>query len=180
MTFTVHNLWQLALAAACAAGLAGCAAPPAKPIQKLPPVEAPAHKNSKPLAGFDLQATPRGVLIRTDAAATFESSEAELKPEAQRLLDAVAKALLHDTTAKVLIEGHTDNTGSDRFNEELSQLRAYMVMKALADRGVPVQRMDAQGLGASRPLADNRTPKGRAANRRMEIILLGEKVQNLK
>ncbi|MNG12636.1 Outer membrane porin F precursor [compost metagenome] len=79
----------------------------------------------------------------------------------------------------MLIEGHTDGVGGRDFNQDLSELRALSVMKALVDRGVSKTRIKALGYGMSRPLADNATEAGRQMNRRTDIIILGERQENL-
>ena len=70
-----------------------------------------------------------------------------------------------------MVEGHTDSQGSDAFNQELYQARAQSVRDYLVSRGVPNDRIKAQGLGPSRPVADNEWVEGCANNRRVEIIV---------
>jgi len=69
------------------------------------------------------------------------------------------------------VEGHTDATGSDEYNQQLSERRAASVRDFLAQQGVGMNRMVAVGYGASRPVADNQTREGRAKNRRVEIVI---------
>jgi outer membrane protein OmpA-like peptidoglycan-associated protein len=73
---------------------------------------------------------------------------------------------------RVLVEGHTDDTGNAAYNVDLSHRRARAVVEYLAARGVPRARLDFNGYGASRPLAPNDSPEGRALNRRVEFLLL--------
>jgi OOP family OmpA-OmpF porin len=68
-----------------------------------------------------------------------------------------------------VVEGHTDNTGSDAYNQALSVRRANAVLKYLVDAGVPASRLSAQGFGESQPVADNDTAEGRAQNRRVVL-----------
>lgn len=121
-----------------------------------------------------------GVLIRSSEKILFDTGKADLKPAAKRFLDEVGTILRTKSSSHVLIEGHTDNVGNARMNKELSELRALRVMKALIDRGVPKSRMQAVGFGMSRPIASNATAAGRAKNRRTDIILLGERQENLR
>jgi outer membrane protein OmpA-like peptidoglycan-associated protein len=71
----------------------------------------------------------------------------------------------------IVVEGHTDSQGSDASNQELSRGRAQAVRDFLVSRGVPADRIRADALGSSRPVGDNKTPEGRASNRRVEIVV---------
>ena len=87
---------------------------------------------------------------------------------------AAGPALAHphvwiDTRIEVI--GHTDNTGSAAFNQDLSQRRASSVANVLRDSGVPSNRLVTFGRGEEQPIASNLTPEGRAQNRRVEIII---------
>jgi len=68
------------------------------------------------------------------------------------------------------IEGHTDNTGSDKINDKLSQDRANAVMKYLIDNGFPADKIRAIGYGSKNPISDNSTKLGRQENRRVDIF----------
>lgn len=72
---------------------------------------------------------------------------------------------------KIVVEGHTDSQGSDSSNQALSERRAQAVVSFLVSRGVSAEQIRAQGLGESRPIADNNSPEGRANNRRVEIVI---------
>jgi OOP family OmpA-OmpF porin len=87
-------------------------------------------------------------------------------------LDSLAKVLLANPNMKVEIAGHTDNAGIPADNMRLSSLRAEAVRNYLVAKGVPFQQMVARGYGASMPRTQDTTPRGRAANRRVEIRLL--------
>lgn len=123
--------------------------------------------------------TARGVEIRSSDKILFNPGKADLKPGATAFLDQVATMLQQNTQRKVLVEGHTDSTGGQELNQELSELRALMVMKALVDRGVARDRISAKGYGASQPIASNSTAEGRQANRRTDIVIIGERKENL-
>jgi OOP family OmpA-OmpF porin len=88
------------------------------------------------------------------------------------LLDEVAKALGSRKKIRVRIEGHTDSRGSDRYNKELSERRAQSVKRYLESKGVESVRLTAEGWGEERPIDDNRTEEGRAANRRVEFHIV--------
>jgi len=117
----------------------------------------------------------RGVVITLSGAVLFRSGSSDLLPIAQQKLDQVAVTLNDHEGRSILIEGHTDSRGSRRTNERLSQERAESVRSYLASQGVEADRMRAQGLGSSRPVADNDTPEGRANNRRVEIVIEPER-----
>lgn len=122
----------------------------------------------------------RGVVIQSSDRILFETGKAEIKSEAKPFLDQVANILTTKSSSSVVIEGHTDNVGSAEMNQALSELRALTVMEELVNRGVPMVRTKASGFGMTRPIATNDTEQGRQLNRRTEIILLGEKQENLK
>ncbi len=88
------------------------------------------------------------------------------------LLNEVAMALRDHAQIRVSIEGHTDSKGKDSYNKKLSQRRAESVRRYLINQGVEASRMEAIGYGEERPIEDNRTAEGRAANRRVEFIII--------
>jgi len=99
----------------------------------------------------------------------FETGKAILKPESQASLYRVAESLRGNPEVTVEIGGHTDNTGSRATNMRLSNARANAVRDFLISRGVDAHRMTAKGYGPDKPVADNKTVAGRAANRRVEL-----------
>jgi outer membrane protein OmpA-like peptidoglycan-associated protein len=114
----------------------------------------------------------RGMVITLSGEVLFTSGKAELLPAAQAKLTEVANALTQQNPdANIVVEGHTDAQGSQTFNLDLSTRRAQAVRDYLASHGVAPDRITAQGLGFSRPIADNKTAEGRANNRRVEIVV---------
>ena len=103
----------------------------------------------------------------------FDVNEATLKPNAQLVLAKLAGILLILPDQHVLIEGHTDSTGSVDHNLNLSQHRANAVLSLLASQGLDRTRLEAIGLGMERPMADNTTTDGRRQNRRVELVISG-------
>jgi outer membrane protein OmpA-like peptidoglycan-associated protein len=101
----------------------------------------------------------------------FVSGSAKLLTKSYKSLNEVAAILKDDTDLKLDIEGHTDNTGSDKVNQPLSEKRARTVWEYLKSKGVEESRIQSAGYGSSRPLADNKTLKGRTLNRRVELKL---------
>jgi uncharacterized repeat protein (TIGR01451 family)/MYXO-CTERM domain-containing protein len=100
----------------------------------------------------------------------FATNKAVIQKRSYKLLNNVAEVIKNHTDLKISIEGHTDSQGSDAFNLKLSQMRAQAVMAYLVKRGVDPARLAAQGYGEDRPIADNKTAKGRAQNRRVEFM----------
>jgi len=119
----------------------------------------------------DMQAkqTDRGMML-TLGNVLFDTNGDTLKPGADELVSRLAQFLQNHPDIKVRIEGHTDSTGSDAYNQALSERRAEAVAHALEARGTPVQRIQAVGRGKSAPVAGNDTAAGRQQNRRVEII----------
>jgi outer membrane protein OmpA-like peptidoglycan-associated protein len=99
----------------------------------------------------------------------FDTAQAVIKPESQPLIDQVAEMLKSNPSLKVSVEGHTDNTGSAKANQKLSLARARAVAAALAAKGIAATRLQAQGWGDQKPVADNGSDQGRAKNRRVEL-----------
>jgi outer membrane protein OmpA-like peptidoglycan-associated protein len=102
----------------------------------------------------------------------FEFNKTELLPASYEELDKVAFFMLEDDIKLIEISGHTDNEGSDSYNQKLSEGRAAAVVNYLASRGVKPERMTAAGFGESRPVDTNQTETGRAQNRRVEFTLV--------
>lgn len=102
----------------------------------------------------------------------FETNSARLLPEANAVLDDVVQVLKDAPEMRLRIEGHTDADGSEEFNLELSQQRAEAVKRYLVSKGISASRLEALGLGETRPIDTNRTPAGRARNRRVEFHIL--------
>lgn len=102
----------------------------------------------------------------------FAVDQAVILPESQPQLAQMQALLGGDPTLRLSIEGHTDDTGDAERNTELSRRRAAAVVAALAATGIDAGRLRANGLGASRPIADNATDAGRARNRRVELVKL--------
>jgi OOP family OmpA-OmpF porin len=99
----------------------------------------------------------------------FESGKATLTPAGTAVLDQMAAAMLKLRGVKVEVIGHTDNAGSRAGNLSLSQARAEAVQAYVVGRGIPAESIAVSGEGPDRPVADNRTPEGRARNRRIEF-----------
>lgn len=105
----------------------------------------------------------------------FEFGKADIQERSFSLVDEIAEIVLENPQLKkIRIEGHTDDVGSDVANLRLSQARADSVVRAISDRGVKSYRLDAVGFGEMRPIDANETDDGRAANRRVEFIIVDQ------
>jgi outer membrane protein OmpA-like peptidoglycan-associated protein len=116
--------------------------------------------------------TDRG-LVSEVGGVQFATATANLNPPARETLARFSGIVASYPELRFTIEGHTDNVGSDATNSELSLRRALSVRDYLIGLGVAASRIDVDGYGPSRPVADNSTADGRARNRRVEIVISG-------
>ena len=117
----------------------------------------------------------RGVVITLSGSVLFATAKSDLLPIAKEKLDQVAKALIDQGFKAIVVQGYTDSRGNAADNDRLSLKRAQSVRDYLVTRGVPSEKATAEGLGASKPVADNASADGRAENRRVEIVVTPEK-----
>jgi outer membrane protein OmpA-like peptidoglycan-associated protein len=103
---------------------------------------------------------------------TFATNSADLSPAFFDVLTSVTKVLKEFDKTVVEVAGHTDSTGSDSYNQTLSERRANSVAQYLQSHGIRSERVLTLGMGESRPIADNGTADGRQANRRVEITMV--------
>jgi OOP family OmpA-OmpF porin len=99
----------------------------------------------------------------------FDLDKADIRPDAGVILDEAANQLSQAPGTGVSVEGHTDSSGSDAYNQSLSERRAASVRDYLVGKGVEGGRLSTAGYGESQPVADNATAEGRALNRRVEL-----------
>ena len=102
----------------------------------------------------------------------FDFDKWEIRPDAAIILDEVVSLLSGRPDVEVRVEGHTDATGPEAYNQGLSERRAASVRKYLVEGGIAASRLTSAGLGESRPIATNDTREGRALNRRVELQVL--------
>ncbi len=121
------------------------------------------------LAELKAKPTPRGMVL-TLGDVLFDTNEATLKPGAYHTIERVAEVLKAEPDRHVTIEGHTDSTGSEEYNQQLSQRRAAAVETALLERGVSRDQIVSVGKGETFPVASNDNASGRQQNRRVELI----------
>jgi outer membrane protein OmpA-like peptidoglycan-associated protein len=110
----------------------------------------------------------------------FDFGKYTLKPGARERLAKVAGILLAYPDLHVQVEGHTDNIGSDSFNQTLSEQRANTVRDFLVSQGVKPNDIDAHGFGKGQPVASNDTASGRQLNRRVDLVVSGSAIGNTK
>jgi outer membrane protein OmpA-like peptidoglycan-associated protein len=166
----------------CAALLAACATPGSvpprgKPVAQRPAIDWPAVRaglqvDIARLDGITMQAQPDGtLLLRIPAADGFALNQTEPRPALTDTLEKLIPVLQAHAQAAIEVIGHTDSIGSELHNLHLSIARAEAVAEFLRSRGIALLRLSADGRGEAEPLADNGTPAGQAANRRVELIL---------
>lgn len=105
----------------------------------------------------------------------FEFNKSNVQPNDALILDAVCNVLKSFPQIQVTLTGHTDNIGSDQYNEKLSEKRVKAALKYMEGKGIDTKRVTTQAFGEAKPVEANTTPKGRAQNRRVEIILKSKK-----
>jgi outer membrane protein OmpA-like peptidoglycan-associated protein len=112
------------------------------------------------------------IVLNMPANITFEVDRAQVKPDFVEVLDSVAEVLKQYKSTLIQVAGHTDSTGSDSYNQRLSQQRAQAVGYELIKLNVQPERIETIGYGESRPIASNSSPSGRQQNRRVELYLV--------
>jgi chemotaxis protein MotB len=127
---------------------------------------------------LNISETAGRIYITVSQDLLFGSGSAQIDVQGRQTLRAVAVALLQEPEMDILIEGHTDNSGSEDRNWSLSLDRALAVSKVLQANGLTPDRMTVAGRGAFAPVASNTTEAGRALNRRTEIILVPKSLTN--
>ena len=125
-------------------------------------------------AGTDVQVIREGdnLVLNLPSGITFAYDSAAVQPQFQGTLDQVAGTLSQYNQTYIDVYGHTDSTGSDSYNQALSERRATAVADYLAGRGVQPARIGTRGYGKTQPVASNDTDAGRAANRRVEVKIV--------
>ncbi|MDV2078137.1 OmpA family protein [Marinobacter xestospongiae] len=125
------------------------------------------------MEAMQAEQTERGMVL-TLGDVLFDVGKADLKPAAERTIDRLAEFMRAYPERRVLIEGYTDSTGDEGFNQRLSENRAGSVRDALAANGVSPGRIDTRGFGEAYPKASNDNASGRQQNRRVEIVISDE------
>ncbi|MBS0366818.1 MAG: OmpA family protein [Proteobacteria bacterium] len=154
-------------------------APPAPPVAAAPPPPPPPPPPPAPVS--KCPGTPAGVAVDADGCpikdvvlegVNFETNSAQLTGASRPILDKVADGLRQHPHLKVEIQGHTDSTGSAKYNLGLSDRRAASVREYLISQGVPAAQLTERGYGETQPVANNATAAGRLSNRRVVMHVL--------
>lgn len=124
------------------------------------------------LEGARVERVGEGILITFDSGILFAVDRSDLSANARENLGDLSRVLQKYDDTDILIQGHTDATGSDAYNQQLSEQRAGTVARYLAAQGVTTARMAVSGFGESRPTASNETAAGRTQNRRVEVAIV--------
>lgn len=123
------------------------------------------------LAGARIERVGEGIKITFDSGLLFDVDKATLKTASRAQLAELATILNKYEDTDILLEGHTDATGSDEYNLDLSQKRAQAVANYLAINNVNATRFTTMGYGEMQPIASNETSYGRQENRRVEVAI---------
>jgi outer membrane protein OmpA-like peptidoglycan-associated protein len=121
------------------------------------------------------QETPRGLVVSL-ADVLFATNRYDLKQDTQLKLARISGIFLAHPDLKIQVEGYTDNTGGEQYNQKLSDQRANTVQSFLVSQGIPAQNVSAVGYGMADPVADNKTAAGRKQNRRVELVVSGPSI----
>jgi outer membrane protein OmpA-like peptidoglycan-associated protein len=124
---------------------------------------------------LETRETARGLIVNMSDV-LFDTAKYDLRPSAREKLAKIAGIVLAHPGLQLEIEGHTDDRGSEEYNQQLSEKRASAVKDYLVQQGISPLSVVARGYGESMPLADNQTASGRQRNRRVELVVSGESI----
>lgn len=128
----------------------------------------------QPMDGVRIVRMGEGIKVTFDGSIMFAENSSALSARSKKSLDHIAASLVKYPYRKVVIEGHTDGTGTGKRNKALSEKRAGAVAAYLSAQKVERARIDIVGYGEKQPLFSNDTPEGRKQNRRVEIVILAD------
>jgi outer membrane protein OmpA-like peptidoglycan-associated protein len=130
-----------------------------------------AEEMQKELENAKIDRVGEGIAITFDSGILFGYDSATLKPEAKTNIKKLAEILKKYPGSNVLITGHTDSDGTEKYNQTLSEKRAKSVLDYALVQGVSSSRLSIVGLGETEPIASNETDEGKQLNRRVEIAI---------
>lgn len=134
-----------------------------------------AEELQRDLKGATVERVGEGILITFNSGLQFDFNSYELQATTKSNLNDLAKTLNKYDDTDILIEGHTDSSGEDAYNQQLSEKRAAAVASYLKDKNVKGSRIHTEGYGESQPLQSNDTEAGRQQNRRVEVAIYANK-----
>jgi outer membrane protein OmpA-like peptidoglycan-associated protein len=114
------------------------------------------------------------LLVHFQSDVLFDVDSAIVKPQAQGALDDAAQVFQEYKKTAIIVQGHTDSTGTEEHNQALSERRAQSVVAYLTGKGIDPARMAPEGYGEGQPVASNDTADGRTKNRRVDLLLKGK------
>jgi outer membrane protein OmpA-like peptidoglycan-associated protein len=131
-----------------------------------------AEELEQDLEGAQIERVGEGIKVTFQSGILFDVNKSDIRPDAETELTKLAGILTKYEDTDILLEGHTDSSGADDYNQALSERRAAAVKAFLVTHGVKGVRMTTIGYGESQPVADNETVEGRQANRRVEVAIM--------
>jgi outer membrane protein OmpA-like peptidoglycan-associated protein len=134
-----------------------------------------AEELKRDLEGAHVERVGEGILITFESGLVFDTDSYRLREETRSNLVDLSKTLKKYDDTNILIEGHTDNTGEDAYNQKLSENRADAVENYLVTQGIENSRVTTKGYGESQPLDANDSEAGRQKNRRVEVAIYANK-----
>lgn len=130
-----------------------------------------AEELEQELEGADVERVGEGIIVTFDSAILFAIDSADLTDASKLNLMKLASSLKNFEGTEILIAGHTDSTGSEEYNQTLSERRAMSAAVFLAENGVEAERLSTSGYGEMQPVASNDIVAGREQNRRVEVAI---------
>lgn len=127
------------------------------------------------IRGATVERVGEGIQVTFDSGLMFDLDSDDLRPEARTNLGELAKSFDKYDDSDIMIVGHTDGTGTEAYNQELSEKRANSAAGYLVNNGVSGKRIRTLGLGETEPVASNETDSGRQTNRRIEVAIYASK-----
>lgn len=134
-----------------------------------------AREIERDMEGATVKRVGEGILITFDSGLMFDINSYQLRPATKSNLEELSRILQKYEDTNILIEGHTDSSGSEELNQDLSEKRAGAVNAYLVQQGLVASRFSMVGYGEMQPIATNETPAGRQQNRRVEVAIYANK-----
>lgn len=134
-----------------------------------------AEEMREDLDGASIERVGEGIKITFESGILFDVNKSDLKPVARQNISQLSETLQKYEDTNILIEGHTDDTGAEEYNQTLSEKRAGSVADYLNSLGVANSRVTTSGYGELQPIADNTSASGREQNRRVEVAIFANK-----
>lgn len=126
------------------------------------------------LTDLEAKSSDQGLVLPLPEQIFFDFDDAVVREDAKATLAKVAQVIGFYADAAVEVQGHTDDVGTDQYNQGLAEARASAVREQLvAAHGIPPERLVVKGYGKSRPVAPNDSEQNRQRNRRVEVVILG-------